>query len=91
MTDTSLLIEIDPRGIASVTINRPEVLNAFDEDLIGQISSAFESLDTNPAVRIVVLRRRGARFVPAPTSDGCNARRPTRSTTTWTMRVASRP
>ena len=62
MTDTSLLIEVDPRGIASVTINRPEVLNAFDEDLIGRISSAFESLDTNPAVRMVVLRATGRAF-----------------------------
>ena len=62
MTDKSLLIEVDQRGVASATINRPEVLNAFDEDLIGRISSAFESLDTDHAVRIVVLRATGRVF-----------------------------
>jgi methylglutaconyl-CoA hydratase len=59
MTDTALLIEIDPRGVAEVTINRPEVLNAFDENLIERISAAFERLNADPAVRIVVLRATG--------------------------------
>ena len=62
MTDTSLLIEVDVRGVASVTINRPEVLNAFDEALIGRISSAFEHVNANPDVRIVVLRATGRAF-----------------------------
>jgi methylglutaconyl-CoA hydratase len=62
MTDTSLLIEVDPRGVASVTINRPEVLNAFDEELIGRISSAFERVDASPEVRIVILRATGRVF-----------------------------
>lgn len=62
MTDTALLIEVDPRGVANVTINRPEVLNAFDEGLIGHISAAFERLNTDPVVRIVVLRATGRVF-----------------------------
>ena len=62
MPDTTLLIEVDPRGVANVTINRPEVLNAFDEGLIGHISAAFERLDTDPVVRIVVLRATGRVF-----------------------------
>lgn len=62
MTDTSLLIEVDPRGVASVTIKGPEVLNAFDEALIGRISSAFEHVNADPDVRIVVLRATGRAF-----------------------------
>jgi methylglutaconyl-CoA hydratase len=66
MTETSLLVEVDPRGVASVTINRPEVLNAFDEDLIGRITSAFERVNTNPDVRIVVLRATGRLTAKVP-------------------------
>jgi len=62
MTDTTLLIEIDARGVAFVTINRPEVLNAFDEELIGRISAGFEQINANPAVRVVVLRATGRVF-----------------------------
>lgn len=62
MTDTTLLIEVDPRGVAAVTINRPEVLNAFDEALIARISETFERLTADPSVRIVVLRATGRVF-----------------------------
>jgi len=62
MSDTTLLLEVDPRGVAEVTINRPEVLNAFDEDLIGCITETFERLTADPTVRVVVLRATGRVF-----------------------------
>ena len=31
---TTFLLDIDPRGVATLTLNRPEVANAYDEALL---------------------------------------------------------
>jgi methylglutaconyl-CoA hydratase len=49
-------------GIAVVTLNRPEVHNAFNETLIAELTAALRGLGTNPAVRAVVLIGAGASF-----------------------------
>jgi methylglutaconyl-CoA hydratase len=45
-----------------LTLHRPEVLNAFDETLIGELDSAFAALGADPAVRVVVLAASGRVF-----------------------------
>jgi methylglutaconyl-CoA hydratase len=50
------------RGVATVTLNRPELHNAFDDTLIAGLTSTFERLGADPAVRIVVLRGAGKSF-----------------------------
>jgi methylglutaconyl-CoA hydratase len=42
-----LLHDIDPDGIAVVTLNRPEVHNAFDDDLIARMTTLFHELGSN--------------------------------------------
>jgi len=49
-------------GVATVTLNRPEIHNAFDEALIGRLTATFVSLDDNPDVRAVVLAGAGRSF-----------------------------
>jgi methylglutaconyl-CoA hydratase len=49
-------------GIARVTLNRPEVRNAFDDALISQLSKAFKELGGDPSVRAVVLAGNGPAF-----------------------------
>lgn len=49
-------------GVATVTLNRPELHNAFDEALIARLTAAFVSLDDNPDVRVVVLAGEGKSF-----------------------------
>ena len=56
--------------MATVTLNRPEVHNAFDETLIAELTEAFVALDDDDDVRAVVLRARAAASAPAPTSTG---------------------
>lgn len=57
------LLEIEHAGpVATVWMNRPDVHNAFNEDFIAQLTEAFLGLDTNPAVRVVVLAGRGKSF-----------------------------
>lgn len=48
--------------VATVTLNRPEIHNAFDEALIANLTAAFVSLDDNADVRVVVLEGAGRSF-----------------------------
>jgi enoyl-CoA hydratase len=49
-----ILVEIDP-PIATVTLNRPKVLNALSPDVIRELTSALADLDADESVRAVVL------------------------------------
>jgi methylglutaconyl-CoA hydratase len=61
MTET-LLQTIDARGIATLTLNRPDLHNAFDDALIADMTGRLEALGANAAVRAVVLRGAGKSF-----------------------------
>jgi methylglutaconyl-CoA hydratase len=54
--------EIDGRGIATVTLDRPAVHNAYDEQLIGELAAALQRSAADPRVRLVVLRGAGRHF-----------------------------
>jgi len=49
-------------GVARVTLNRPEVRNAFDDALIAFLTKVFHDLDADQAVRAVVLGGHGPAF-----------------------------
>jgi methylglutaconyl-CoA hydratase len=54
---------VDTRaGVATVTLNRPEVRNAFDDALIAELAATFKALDDSDAVRAVVLAGNGPAF-----------------------------
>ncbi|MBI2866286.1 MAG: enoyl-CoA hydratase [Chloroflexi bacterium] len=57
-------------GIATVTLNRPEVLNAFNDAMGREFMEAMESLAGDKAVRVVVLKGAGRGF-----SAGADVRR----------------
>jgi methylglutaconyl-CoA hydratase len=59
---TLLTLDIDSRGVARVTLNRPEVHNAFDDRLIGEITQVFAQLDKNDNVRVAVISGNGKSF-----------------------------
>ena len=52
----------DSNGVATVTLNRPEKHNAFDELLIAEMTRAFSEVDADDSVRIMVLAARGKSF-----------------------------
>jgi len=56
-----LKVEIQS-GVARVTLDRPEVRNAFDDALIRELQNCFQSLSTDKAVRAVVLAGNGPAF-----------------------------
>jgi enoyl-CoA hydratase len=52
-------------GVALVSIDRPEKLNALSFDLLRQLADALETLDADPACRAIVLTGTGARAFAA--------------------------
>jgi methylglutaconyl-CoA hydratase len=60
MTDTVLLERSGT--LATITLNRPEVHNAFDDALIASLTSTLADLDADESVRAVVLTSEGASF-----------------------------
>ncbi len=58
----SVLMEIDARGIARVTLNRPEVNNAYDEEMLGHLEQGLARIASDPAVRVVVIAGAGRHF-----------------------------
>jgi len=50
-------------GVATLTLNRPQVLNAMDGEMMQQLRPATEALEKDPAVRAVVIRGEGAAFM----------------------------
>jgi methylglutaconyl-CoA hydratase len=57
-----VLLAIDARGVATVTLNRPERGNAYDEEMLAALLGGLDSLAANPAIRALVLRGAGKHF-----------------------------
>lgn len=49
-------------GVAQITMARPNVFNAFDETMVGELDAAFDQLIADPAVRVIVLAGEGKHF-----------------------------
>ena len=62
MTDSTVITDIDERGIARVTLNRPQKHNAFDDGVIAELREAFDDLAKQEEVRVVVLASSGKNF-----------------------------
>lgn len=54
--------EVSGRGVATVTLDRPQVSNAFDTDMLRALAEAFDGFARDDAVRVVVLRGAGKHF-----------------------------
>jgi len=59
---SALLLSADKRGVVSVTLNRPQIRNAFDDALIGELTGAFRTLGADDNVRALVLTGAGTAF-----------------------------
>lgn len=60
MAYNTLVVELED-GVLGVTLNRPEVHNAFNDELIAEAVDLFSNLDTD-AARVVVLKSTGRSF-----------------------------
>jgi methylglutaconyl-CoA hydratase len=62
MSDKTVNIYIDTRGVATVTLNRPEKHNAFDDIIIAELREAFDALAQRDDVKVVILASSGKSF-----------------------------
>jgi methylglutaconyl-CoA hydratase len=62
MSEKSVLWNVDARGVATVTLNRPKVNNAYDDALIQGLLDAMDALGKESGLRVVVLRGEGRHF-----------------------------
>lgn len=53
---------IDPRGVVTLSLNRAELHNAFDELLIAALINTLKIYAQNPKTRLLVLRANGKSF-----------------------------
>ena len=57
-----ILYSLDARGVATLTLNRPELHNAFDDEIIACLTGQLEAIEKDPAVRVLVLTGNGISF-----------------------------
>lgn len=58
----SLQFTLIDKDIALLTLNRPEVLNAIDEDIIDGIEMAVEKINTEENIKVLVITGAGSAF-----------------------------
>jgi len=71
-----VLWDLDARGVATVTFNRPEVNNAYDGGLINGVLAAMDELGKKPSLRVVMLRGNGRHFQAGADLKWINGVRP---------------
>lgn len=54
--------QCDDKGVATVTLNRPEKHNAFDDKLISDLTNLFKQIDQDDSVRVMILAANGRNF-----------------------------
>ena len=62
MTYTYITCNTDHRGVTTITLNRPDKHNAFNEDFIAELSGALDDIRQDDQCRLVVLRSNGKNF-----------------------------
>jgi enoyl-CoA hydratase/carnithine racemase len=61
MAYTTIRYEVGDDKVATITLDRPEVLNAFDRTMCEEIRAVWHEIKLDPAVNAVVLRAEGDR------------------------------
>ena len=66
MTDEkAVLLEVDDKGVAVMTLNRPKAMNAFNQDQWKGLKEAVEAIRANPDIRVVIVTGAGDRAFSA--------------------------
>jgi methylglutaconyl-CoA hydratase len=60
--DAAVLRSVDGRGVATLTLNRPEKGNSYNQGMLDALLEEIAYLGVDPAVRIIVLRGSGKHF-----------------------------
>lgn len=74
--DDSVLLEIDDAGVATVTLNRPDRMNALDDAMVTSLWRTMQAVDSDPSVRVVVLTGAGRAFCAGADVTGFGGQTP---------------
>ncbi|MGA1440673.1 MAG: enoyl-CoA hydratase/isomerase family protein, partial [Ilumatobacteraceae bacterium] len=55
----TIISELGPNGVRTITLNRPESLNAMNRQLIDDVASAFDDANADPATSAIVFTGAG--------------------------------
>lgn len=70
MSDQFEYIEVTNQGkLGFITLNRPQVLNALNRQMISEILSAMESYDADMEIRVIILNGNGRAFAAGADID----------------------
>jgi enoyl-CoA hydratase len=62
MNFTTVLVE-EHDGIGLIKINRPDVLNAINDEMLTELSQAIDALENNKAIKVIVITGEGKAFI----------------------------
>lgn len=62
MQNEHILFDVDSRGVATVTLNNPDIHNAFDDVMIADLLALFHQISEREDIRIMVLAANGKSF-----------------------------
>jgi methylglutaconyl-CoA hydratase len=60
--NSSILLKVDPRGIATIALNRPECHNAIDHHCANLLTAHIQTLEEDEGIRAIVLTGSGISF-----------------------------
>lgn len=62
MSETTVKVAVDRRGVATVWLARPERNNAYNAQMIAELTEGVKALAADDTVRVIVLRGEGRHF-----------------------------
>lgn len=72
MSDEPVLWSVDERGVARITLNRPEVYNAYNGELIAALLKGYDTL-AGQKLRAIVISGKGKNFIAGADINWLNA------------------
>jgi len=64
MAEQYVLTTRDERGVATLTLNRPQQFNALSQEMMAALQTELEALDDDESIRAVVIGAQGKAFCP---------------------------
>ncbi len=84
--DVDSLLEVSEEGVLWLTLNRPEVRNALDEELVLRLRDSVRAADFDTGTRVVVLRGAGPAFCSGGDLDSFQQRHGARAVRDYVRR-----
>ncbi|MBV9523713.1 MAG: enoyl-CoA hydratase/isomerase family protein, partial [Alphaproteobacteria bacterium] len=86
MTYQQLIYAVDDR-VATITLNRPDRMNALSETLVDELIAALGAADLDPEIRVVMIKGAGGKAFSAGYDIKESLDKPKRSLVEWRARL----